>query len=77
VAIIVAASRGYLDAVEPGDIPRVNEEIRSALRDEGSILTEIRDSKDLPDALQDKLGSFLEGLMKRLVGTPAGTGAAA
>jgi F-type H+-transporting ATPase subunit alpha len=77
VAIIFAASRGYLDAVEPGDIPRVNEEIRSALRDEGSILTEIRDSKDLPDALQDKLGSFLEGLMKRLVGTPAGTGAAA
>ena len=55
----------------------MNEEIRSALRDEGSILTEIRDSKDLPDALQDKLGSFLEGLMKRLVGTPAGTGAAA
>jgi F-type H+-transporting ATPase subunit alpha len=77
VAIIFAASRGYLDAVEPGDIPRVNEEIRSALRDEGSILTEIRDSKDLPDALQDKLGSFLEGLMKRLMGTPAGTGAAA
>jgi F-type H+/Na+-transporting ATPase subunit alpha len=77
VAIIFAAGRGYLDAVEPAEIPRVNEEIRSALRDEGSILTEIRDTQDLPDALQDKLGSFLENLMRRLVGTPAGTGAAA
>ncbi len=72
VAIIFAASRGYLDDVEPGDIPRVNEEIRSALRDEGAILAEIRDSKDLPDALQEKLGTFLQDLMKRLVGTPAG-----
>jgi len=77
VAIIFAAGRGYLDVVEPAEIPRVNEEIRSALRDEGSILAEIRDTQDLPDALQDKLGSFLENLMRRLVGTPAGTGAAA
>ncbi|MDA3005416.1 MAG: F0F1 ATP synthase subunit alpha [Actinomycetota bacterium] len=77
VAIIFAASRGYLDAVEPSDIPRVNEEIRSALRDEGTILAEIRDTQDLPDALQDKLGKFLEGLMKRLVGVPGGSEAAA
>ncbi len=77
VAIIFAASRGYLDAVEPSDIPRVNEEIRSALRDEGTILAEIRDTQDLPDALQDKLGTFLEGLMKRLVGVPGGSEAAA
>ncbi|MBL6633168.1 MAG: F0F1 ATP synthase subunit alpha [Thermoleophilia bacterium] len=77
VAIIFAASRGYLDAAEPSDIPRVNEEIRSALRDEGTILAEIRDTQDLPDALQDKLGTFLEGLMKRLVGVPGGSEAAA
>ncbi|MBM3698136.1 MAG: F0F1 ATP synthase subunit alpha [Actinobacteria bacterium] len=77
VAIIFAASRGYLDAVEPSEIPRVNEEIRSALRDEGTILAEIRDTQDLPDALQDKLGTFLEGLMKRLVGVPGGSEAAA
>ena len=77
VAIIFAASRGYLDAVEPSDIPRANEEIRSALRDEGTILAEIRDTQDLPDALQDKLGKFLEGLMKRLVGVPGGSEAAA
>jgi F-type H+-transporting ATPase subunit alpha len=77
VAIIFAASRGYLDAAEPSDIPRVNEEIRSALRDEGTILAEIRDTQDLPDALQDKLGTFLEGLMKRLIGVPGGSEAAA
>ncbi len=77
VAIIFAAGRGFLDGVEPGDIPRVNEEIRSALRDEGTILTEIRETQDLPDALQEKLGSFLENLMRRLVGTPATSEAAA
>jgi F-type H+-transporting ATPase subunit alpha len=75
VAIVFAASRGYLDSVEPGEISRVNEEIRSALRDEGTILAEIRDTKDLPDALQDKLGAFLEGLITRLVGSPAGAAA--
>ena len=77
VAIIFAAGRGFLDGVDPGDIPRVNEEIRSALRDEGTILAGIRDTRDLPDDAQAKLGSFLEGLMKRLVGTPAAGEAAA
>ena len=77
VAIIFAAGRGFLDGVDPGDIPRVNEEIRSALRDEGTILAGIRDTKDLPDDAQAKLGSFLEGLMKRLMGTPAAGEAAA
>ena len=66
VAIIFAAGRGFLDTVEPADVSRINDEIRSALRNESSILTEIRDTKDLPDALQDKLSSFLEGLMKKL-----------
>ncbi len=77
VAIIFAAGRGFLDGVDPGDIPRVNEEIRSALRDEGTILAGIRDTRDLPDDAQAKLGSFLEGLMKRLIGTPAAGEAAA
>ena len=75
VAIIFAAGRGFLDAVDPADVSRINEEIRSALRDEGTILAEIRDTQDLPDALQGRLGSFLEGILKRLVGTPAGDSA--
>jgi len=71
VTIIFAAGRGFLDNVDPADVSRINDEIRSALRDESSILTEIRETKDLPDALQDKLSSFLEGLMKKLA--PAAT----
>jgi len=66
VTIIFAAGRGFLDNVDPADVSRINDEIRSALRDESSILTEIRETKDLPDALQNKLSSFLEGLMKKL-----------
>ncbi len=70
VVVIFAAGRGYLDAVPPADVPRVNDEIRSALREENSILTEIRESKDLPDDLQARLSTFLEALMKRIVGSP-------
>jgi F0F1-type ATP synthase alpha subunit len=66
-----AAGRGFLDTVAPSDVSRTNDEIRSALRDEGTILTEIRETKDLPDALQTKLSSFLEGLMKKIA--PAAT----
>ncbi|MBU6363650.1 MAG: F0F1 ATP synthase subunit alpha, partial [Acidobacteria bacterium] len=71
VTAIFAASRGYLDEVPPAEIPRVNEEIRSALRDEGTILAEIRETQDLSDALQEKLGNFLTTLMKRLIGAGA------
>ena len=69
--VIFAAARGHLDGVNPADASRVNEEIRAALRDEGTILAGIRESRDLPDDVQARLGSFLEGLMKRLVGSPA------
>ncbi|MBJ7365632.1 MAG: F0F1 ATP synthase subunit alpha [Thermoleophilia bacterium] len=71
VVIMFAAGRGFLDTVAPSDVSRTNDEIRSALRDEGTILTEIRETKDLPDALQTKLSSFLEGLMKKIA--PAAT----
>ncbi len=66
VAIIFAAGRGFLDQVNPSDVSRINDEIRAALREESSILTEIRDTKDLPDPLQAKLSSFLEALVKKL-----------
>ncbi len=66
VAIIFAAGRGFLDQVNPSDVSRINDEIRAALREESSILTEIRDTKDLPDPLQAKLSTFLEALVKKL-----------
>ncbi len=66
VVIIFAAGRGFLDQVNPSDVARINDEIRAALREESSILTEIRDTKDLPDPLQAKLSTFLEALVKKL-----------
>ncbi len=66
VVIIFAAGRGFLDQVNPSDVSRINDEIRAALREESSILTEIRDTKDLPDPLQAKLSTFLEALVKKL-----------
>ncbi len=66
VVIIFAAGRGFLDQVNPSDVSRINDEIRVALREESSILTEIRDTKDLPDPLQAKLSTFLEALVKKL-----------
>ncbi len=66
VVIIFAAGRGFLDQVKPSDVSRINDEIRAALREESSILTEIRDTKDLPDPLQAKLSTFLEALVKKL-----------
>jgi F-type H+-transporting ATPase subunit alpha len=66
VAAIFAAGRGHLDAVPTADVPRVNEEIRSALREEGAILAEIRDSKELADETATRLNAFLEDLMAKL-----------
>ncbi len=66
VVIIFAAGRGFLDQVNPSDVSRINDEIRVALREESSILTEIRDTKDLSDPLQAKLSTFLEALVKKL-----------
>ncbi len=66
VVIIFAAGRGFLDQVNPSDVSRINDEIRVALRKESSILTEIRDTKDLSDPLQAKLSTFLEALVKKL-----------
>ncbi len=71
VVIIFAAGRGFLDQVNPSDVSRINDEIRVALREESSILTEIRDTKDLPDPLQAKLSTFLEALVKKLAPAPA------
>jgi F-type H+-transporting ATPase subunit alpha len=66
VAAIFAAGRGHLDAVPTADVPRINEEIRSALREEGGIPAEIRDSKELSDETADRLNAFLENLMDKL-----------
>ena len=65
VAVLFAADKGHLSAVSPDQVPQINEEIRSALRDEGSMLAAIADG-DLSDELQAKLDAFIGDLMKRI-----------
>ena len=63
VAIISAAGQGYLDEIPPADVPKVNEEIRSALREEGTILTAIRESKDISDDVAAKLKALFDRVL--------------
>ncbi|HWH13874.1 MAG TPA: F0F1 ATP synthase subunit alpha [Miltoncostaeaceae bacterium] len=59
VAIIYAANNGHLDRIPTGDVPRVNEGFRDALREEGTILATIRDTKQLSDETTSKLDQLL------------------
>jgi F-type H+/Na+-transporting ATPase subunit alpha len=65
VAILFSADRGHLAHVEPADVPRVNEELRRAFKDENTLLTTIRDTGALGDELEAKLDEFIGGFMKR------------
>jgi F-type H+-transporting ATPase subunit alpha len=65
VAIIFAADRGHLANVDPADVPRVNEELRAALREEGSILAEIRETRDLSEDVEKRLNDFIADFMRR------------
>jgi F-type H+/Na+-transporting ATPase subunit alpha len=60
VAIIWAATNGYLDDVPVDQVPRFNEELRAHLRAEKSILEEIRSSGALNDALTEKLKKAID-----------------
>jgi F-type H+/Na+-transporting ATPase subunit alpha len=67
VTALFAGIHGYLDDIPSDQVPRFQDELREHLRTEGSILKEIRETKDLPDELAEKLrgeivkfqGSFL------------------
>jgi F-type H+/Na+-transporting ATPase subunit alpha len=60
VVAIFAGVNGHLDGVPVSDVPRFHEELREHLRSEKSILTEIRDKKELSDELTGKLNAELE-----------------
>jgi len=60
VAAIFAGAEGFLDDVPTHQVPRFQEELREHLRTESSILKEIREGKDLPDELADKLREEIE-----------------
>ena len=71
VAIIYSANQGHLDAIDPAEVPRFNEDLRSALREEGSIFAAIRDTGDLGDDVTAKLEAFLAKFVAQRSGTPA------
>jgi F-type H+/Na+-transporting ATPase subunit alpha len=65
VAAIWASTNGYLDDVPVPEVPRFHEELRQALRAEGSVLKTIVETGDLSDetleALKKAVDGFKEG----------------
>jgi len=55
VVALFAGIHGHLDDVPTAQVGRFQDELREHLRTEGSIYQEIRDGRDLPDELADRL----------------------
>ena len=55
VAAIFAGAQGYLDGIPTSQVPQFLEELREHLRAEESVLRDIRETKDLPDELAERL----------------------
>jgi F-type H+-transporting ATPase subunit alpha len=60
VAAVFAGVNGHLDPIPVEDVPRYLQELRDHLKAEESILAEIRESKELPDELGEKLDAELQ-----------------
>jgi F-type H+-transporting ATPase subunit alpha len=60
VVAIFAGINGYLDDIPTAQVARFQDELREYLRTQSSVFDEIRDQKDLPDELQEKLTSEIE-----------------
>jgi F-type H+-transporting ATPase subunit alpha len=60
VAVIHAGTRGYLDDIPPTQVPRFQEELREHLRAQSSILQQIRETRELPDELAERLDAEIE-----------------
>jgi F-type H+-transporting ATPase subunit alpha len=71
VAAIYAGVNGYLDDIPTADVKRFQDELREALRAEGSILTEIRETQDLSDETEAKLKQEIERFKNRFAPSEA------
>jgi F-type H+-transporting ATPase subunit alpha len=60
VVAIYAGVNGYLDDIPTAQVPRFHDELREHLRTEGSIYAEIKETKDLPDELAQRIDAELE-----------------
>jgi F-type H+-transporting ATPase subunit alpha len=65
VAAIFAGVNGYLDEIPTAQVPRFHDELREHLRTEGSILQTIRETKDLPDDVAEKLHAEIKKFLAR------------
>src|SRR5213596_926436 len=65
VVAIFAGINGYLDDIPAGQVSRFQDELREYLRTEGSLYDAIREQKDLPDDLQEKLSAWIEKVKSR------------
>jgi F-type H+-transporting ATPase subunit alpha len=78
VAIVWAATNGYLDDIPVEQVSRFNDDLRQYLRAERTILTEIRESQELSDELVDRLRGAVEQFGEGFdVHEPAGVAGAA
>ena len=57
VVAIFAGIHGHLDEVPPAQVPRFQDELREHLRTEKTIYEELREQKDLPDDLAERIGA--------------------
>jgi F-type H+/Na+-transporting ATPase subunit alpha len=69
VVAIWVGVHGYLDEVPAAQVPRFQEELREYLRTEGAIYSEIRETGDLPDELEERLMPEVEKFVKSFVVT--------
>jgi len=76
VAAIYAGVNGYLDDIPTDDVVRFQGELREQLRTEGSILKEIRETKELSDEVEQKLRQEIERFKNRFAPTEAAPAAA-
>ena len=61
VTVIFAAANGYLDHIDPDNIPDWESQFRDYMRDShGDILEAIREEKDLTDEIEQKLREAIE-----------------
>jgi F-type H+/Na+-transporting ATPase subunit alpha len=61
---IYAGINGYLDKIPVGQVPRFHDELREALRTEGSVYASIRETGDITDETEAKLKAELERFLE-------------
>jgi len=65
VVAIFAGVQGLVDDIPTSDVPRFQDELREALRAEGTVYNEIRETGDLPDELAERLTKEIERFKER------------